>query len=40
VRAGAGIVMDSNPKMEFEETLHKSAALFRAAEHSPKFDRN
>ena len=40
VRAGAGIVMDSDPKSEFEETLHKSAALFRAAEHSPKFDRN
>ena len=40
VRAGAGIVMDSDPKSEFEETLHKSAALFRAAEQSPKFDRN
>ena len=31
VRAGAGIVMDSVPKLEFEETLHKAAALFRAA---------
>jgi len=40
VRAGAGIVMDSVPKMEFEETLHKAAALFRAAEQSVKFDRN
>lgn len=38
VRAGAGIVMDSVPKMEFEETLHKSAALFRAAEHSVRFE--
>lgn len=40
VRAGAGIVMDSVPKLEFEETLHKAAALFRAAEQSVKFDRN
>ena len=40
VRAGAGIVMDSVPQLEFEETLHKAAALFRAAEQSVKFDRN
>jgi anthranilate synthase component 1 len=38
VRAGAGIVMDSKPKLEFEETLHKSAALFKAAEQSGRFD--
>ena len=38
VRAGAGIVMDSKPELEFEETLHKSAALFKAAEQSIKFD--
>ena len=40
VRAGAGIVMDSVPQMEFEETLHKSAALFRAAEQSIRFGGN
>jgi len=40
VRAGAGIVMDSVPQLEYEETLHKAAALFRAAEQSVKFDRN
>lgn len=40
VRAGAGIVMDSNPVSEFEETLHKAAALFSAAEQSPMFDGN
>jgi len=40
VRAGAGIVMDSVPKSEFEETLHKAAALFRAAEQSVKFGGN
>ncbi len=40
VRAGAGIVLDSDPQMEFEETLHKAAALFRAAEHSVYFEGN
>ncbi len=40
VRAGAGIVRDSDPKMEFEETLHKSKALFKAAEQSVHFDGN
>ena len=40
VRAGAGIVMDSVPQLEFEETLHKAAALFRAAEASVNFERN
>ncbi|MGB0908227.1 MAG: anthranilate synthase component I [Maricaulaceae bacterium] len=38
VRAGAGIVMDSVPKLEFEETCHKAAALFRAAEQSLQFE--
>ena len=40
VRAGAGIVMDSVPQMEFEETIHKSNALFRAAEQSVRFGGN
>ena len=40
IRAGAGIVRDSDPQSEFEETLHKSAALFRAAEQSVHFDGN
>ena len=40
VRAGAGIVMDSVAQMEFEETIHKSNALFRAAEQSVKFGGN
>lgn len=40
VRAGAGIVRDSDPQMEFEETLHKSKALFKAAEQSVHFDGN
>ncbi len=40
VRAGAGIVRDSDPQMEFEETLHKSRALFKAAEQSVHFEGN
>ena len=40
VRAGAGIVLDSNPDLEFEETLHKAAAILRAADHGAAFDRN
>lgn len=40
VRAGAGIVMDSDPMSEFEETRVKARALFAAAAHAPYFDRN
>jgi len=40
VRAGAGIVMDSDPTSEFEETKAKASALFSAAAHAPYFDRN
>jgi anthranilate/para-aminobenzoate synthase component I len=29
-QVGAGIVADSNPKMEYQETLHKAAALMKA----------
>ncbi|MCY3024571.1 MAG: anthranilate synthase component I family protein [Planctomycetota bacterium] len=29
--AGSGIVADSDPRREYEETLHKAAAFFRAA---------
>ena len=32
LQAGAGIVADSNPALEYEETLHKSQALRRALE--------
>jgi len=32
VQAGAGIVMDSNPTAEFEETKDKARALIRALE--------
>ena len=32
VQAGAGVVYDSVPEMEYEETVNKAMALFRAAE--------
>jgi anthranilate synthase component 1 len=32
VQAGAGIVADSVPATEYEETQNKAAALFRAIE--------
>ncbi|MCP3967913.1 MAG: anthranilate synthase component I [Lentisphaerae bacterium] len=34
VQAGAGIVYDSDPIKEFEETKHKASALFRAMEYA------
>jgi len=40
VRAGAGIVRDSDPQLEYEETQHKAQALFSAASHAAQFDRN
>jgi anthranilate synthase component 1 len=32
LQAGAGIVYDSDPEREYEETRHKAQALFRAVE--------
>lgn len=37
VQAGAGVVADSDPEAEYQETLHKSAALKRAAEEAWRF---
>jgi len=36
VQAGAGIVFDSDPEMEFEETINKSMGLRRAVELAEK----
>jgi anthranilate synthase component 1 len=36
-QAGGGLVADSDPGAEYEETLHKSGALRRAAEESWRF---
>jgi anthranilate synthase component 1 len=33
-QAGGGIVFDSEPQMEYEETLHKAGALLRAIEQA------
>ena len=38
VQAGGGVVADSDPDAEYEETLHKSQALRRAAEESWRFE--
>ncbi|MGB0682834.1 MAG: anthranilate synthase component I [Magnetovibrionaceae bacterium] len=42
VQAGAGIVHDSKPDAEFQETLNKAGALLRAAEEAKRFaeDKN
>lgn len=37
VQAGAGVVADSDPKAEYEETVQKARALFRAAEEAVRF---
>jgi anthranilate synthase component 1 len=37
VQAGGGVVADSDPDAEYEETLHKSQALRRAAEEAWRF---
>jgi len=38
-QAGGGVVADSDPRAEYEETLHKSGAARRAAEEAWRFDR-
>jgi anthranilate synthase component 1 len=37
VQAGGGVVADSDPRAEFEETRQKARALFRAAEEAVRF---
>ncbi len=36
VQAGGGVVADSNPQLEFEETRHKARALIQAVEFASK----
>ena len=38
VQAGAGVVADSIPQMEYEETCHKAGALIRAAQDAWRYD--
>ena len=37
VQAGVGVVADSDPESEFQESVHKARALVRAAEEAVKF---
>lgn len=39
IQAGGGVVYDSDPEAEFEETVNKSRALQRAAEGASRFGR-
>ncbi|MEO8531108.1 MAG: chorismate-binding protein, partial [Deltaproteobacteria bacterium] len=39
IQAGGGIVFDSDPAAEFEETVNKSKAIRRAAEDAGLFTR-
>ena len=36
VQAGAGIVADSNPELEYQETLNKARGLLKAIELTEK----
>ena len=37
VQAGGGVVYDSDPEAEYQETLNKARALIRAAEEAVRF---
>ena len=37
VQAGGGVVADSDPEMEYQESYNKAQALLRAAEHAVRF---
>lgn len=39
IQSGGGVVYDSDPEAEFQETVHKSNALRRAAEGAARFQR-
>ena len=38
VQAGGGVVADSDPDAEFDETEHKARALLRAAQEAWRFE--
>ncbi len=37
VQAGGGVVSDSDPETDYQESLNNARALFRAAEESVRF---
>ena len=40
LQAGGGVVLDSDPQYEYDETLHKIGALRRASEMAPMFEHD
>ena len=40
IQAGGGVVYDSDPEAEYQETVHKSNAIRRAAADAARFDGN
>ena len=36
IQAGGGVVADSDPEMEYQETLHKAQALLRSLDEAEK----
>ncbi|MEL7542020.1 MAG: chorismate-binding protein, partial [Pseudomonadota bacterium] len=38
IQAGGGVVLDSNPQYEFDETVHKANALKKAAALSARYE--
>jgi anthranilate synthase component 1 len=40
IQAGAGVVYDSNPEKEYQETLNKASALFRAIDMARSFKKD
>ena len=38
IQAGGGIVFDSEPQSEYQETINKASAPLRAVEHADEFD--
>ncbi|MEM1150160.1 MAG: anthranilate synthase component I [Pseudomonadota bacterium] len=40
LQAGGGVVLDSDPQYEYDETLHKIGALKRAADWAPQFEHD
>jgi anthranilate synthase component 1 len=38
IQAGGGVVYDSDPESEYQETIHKSNAIRRAAADAARFN--
>ncbi|HAO37351.1 MAG TPA: anthranilate synthase component I, partial [Hyphomonas sp.] len=40
IQAGGGVVLDSVPQYEYDETVHKAGALRRAAELAAAYEHD